>query len=62
MEDFLQRVLMFAVGSIMVGGGLTFALQSLEGQRSAFHAIVFGLAAATVGLYLCIWTFTGPPG
>jgi hypothetical protein len=61
-EDFAERFMMFAVGAIFVGGGLTFAFQSMEGQRSAFQSVIFGIAGVVVGLYLCVWTFIGPPG
>jgi predicted cobalt transporter CbtA len=62
MDDFLQRILMFVIGAFLVGGGLTFMLQSMEGQRATFQAAIFGLIWMMVGLYLCVWTFTGPPG
>jgi hypothetical protein len=62
MDDFLLRLVMFLLGAVMVGGGLTFTFQSLNGQRSAFQAAIFGITAVIIGLYLCVWTFTGPPG
>jgi len=62
MEDFLQRVLMFTIGSVLVGGGLTFTFQSMDGQRAAFQGALFGIMWIVLGLYLCVWTFMGPPG
>jgi len=61
-EDFLQRILLFIIGSVLLFGGLTFTFQSMEGQRAAFQGALFGLIWIVVGLYFCVWTFMGPPG
>jgi hypothetical protein len=62
MEDFLQRVLLFVIGAILVGGGLTFTFQSMQGQRAAFQGALFGMVWIVIGLYFFAWTFMGPPG
>lgn len=62
MEDFLQRVLLFVIGAILVGGGLTFTFQSMNGQRAAFQGALFGIVWIVIGLYFFAWTFMGPPG
>jgi hypothetical protein len=62
MEDFLQRVLLFVIGAILVGGGLTFTFQSMQGQRAAFQGALFGMIWIVLGLYFFAWTFMGPPG
>lgn len=52
---------MFIVGSVLIAGGLKVAFNSLEGERGAFGIAVFGMTAVVIGLYFCIWTFTGLP-
>ena len=61
MEEFVERCLMFIVGLVLVGGGLRIAYKSLDGQRAAFHLAILSVGLVVFGLYLCVWTFTGPP-
>jgi hypothetical protein len=61
LEDFIERILMFIVGAVLVGGGLKISFQSLEGHRAAIQIALFGMAAVVIGLYFCVWTFVGTP-
>ena len=62
MEDLIQRVLMFIVGLVFVGGGAIFTFQAFEDAKNVFETLIFALMGVAVGLTLCVWTFTGPPG
>jgi hypothetical protein len=61
-DDFIERILMFLIGSILIGGGLHFSLHSLRNPRAVFHGLILGTFALIIGLYLFIWSFIGPPG
>jgi len=61
LEDLVERILMFIVGVLLVAGGIKISFHSLEGQRAAFQLALFGTVAVVIGLYFCIWTFTGLP-
>ena len=61
LEDFAERILMFIVGVLLVVGGLKISFQSLEGHRAAIQIALFGMAAFVIGMYFCVWTFTGLP-
>ena len=62
MEDLIQRVLTFLVGLVFVGGGAIFTRQAFEDAKNVFETLIFALMGVAVGLTLCVWTFTGPPG
>jgi hypothetical protein len=61
-EEFVQRVLMFLVGLVFLGGGTIFTFQAFEDAKNVFETLIFSLMGAAVGLTLIVWTFTGPPG
>jgi hypothetical protein len=61
LEDFVERCLMLIIGLIMTGGGIRIAQKSLDGQRAAFQLALVAVGMIIFGLYLCVWTFTGPP-
>jgi amino acid transporter len=53
---------MFIVGLVFVGGGAIFTFQAFEDAKNVFETLIFALMGVAVGLTLCVWTFTGPPG
>jgi len=53
---------MFLVGLVFVGGGAIFTRQAFEDAKNVFETLIFALMGVAVGLTLCVWTFTGPPG
>lgn len=59
--DFLERILLFIIGLVFMGGGGVLTKQGFEDAKNVFETIVFGMLIITMGLLLCIWTFTGPP-
>ena len=62
MTDFAERALMFVVGAVFVLGGIKFIMQALDSQRAGLPAIGMGIIGFILGLCLCVWSFTGPPG
>ena len=59
---FIERVMMFIVGAVFIGGGGVFARQAFEDAKNVFETLIFSMAGVAVGLALCVWSFTGPPG
>ena len=60
--SLLERILMFITGSVFVAGGGIFAVQSFEDAKNVFESLIFSMMGVSVGLALCVWSFTGPPG
>lgn len=60
--DMIERVLMFIIGAVFIGGGGIFTLQAFEDAKNVFEALIFSILIVAVGCCLCVWTFTGPPG
>ena len=60
--SLLERILMFITGSVFVAGGGIFAVQSFEDAKNVFESLIFTMMGVAVGLALCVWSFTGPPG
>lgn len=53
---------MFIVGSVFVFGGSVICRDAFEDAKNVLESTIFGLMIVGVGLALCIWAFTGPPG
>ena len=58
----LERIMMFLVGFVFLGGGLVFFKQAFESTKNALHTMLFGLMGVATGLWLCIWAIVGIPG
>ncbi len=58
----LESIIMFIVGSVFVYGGAVICRQAFEDAKNVLESTIFGLGIVGVGLALCIWAFTGPPG
>ena len=58
----LESIIMFIVGSVFVYGGTVICRQAFEDAKNVLESTIFGLGIVGVGLALCIWAFTGPPG
>ncbi len=59
--DLLEKILLFIIGLTFVGGGGILTKQAFEDAKNVFACIIFGMLVASVGVLLCVWTFTGPP-
>lgn len=58
----VESIIMFIVGSIFVFGGSVICRDAFEDAKNVLESTVFGLCIVGLGLALCIWAFTGPPG
>lgn len=59
--DLLEKILLFIIGLTFVGGGGVLTKQAFDDAKNVFECIIFGMLVASVGVLLCVWTFTGPP-
>lgn len=60
--DLTERILMFIIGAVFIGGGGVFTFQAFEDAKNVFESLIFSLLVVATGCCLCMWTFTGPPG
>lgn len=58
----IESVIMFIVGSVFVAGGAVICKQAFEDAKNVLESTIFGVGIVGVGLALCIWSITGPPG
>jgi|LNFM01.2.fsa_nt_gb hypothetical protein len=58
----IERILLFILGAIFVGGGGIFTVQSFEDAKNVFEALLFSLMLVAAGLCFVIWSIYGPPG
>ncbi len=58
----MERALTFLVGLVFVIGSVKFIFESMESQRAALACIAYGFLGFIIGMSLCVWAFTGPPG
>ena len=58
----VESIIMFIVGAIFIYGGAVLCKQAFEDAKNVLESTIFALAVCGVGLALCIWAFTGPPG
>ena len=56
----VDRILMFTVGAVFVVGGLVIAKNALD-AKNLIETAMFGVLGLTVGLFLMITAFVGPP-
>jgi hypothetical protein len=61
LDDVILRVLMVAIGAVMVCGGTALALQAIESQRVGLYGIAVGGGAILIGMSLCVWGLKGFP-
>jgi hypothetical protein len=57
----IERILMFIVGSVFLGGGLVFVKQSLDDAKNVVESVLFALMGVATGLWLCFWALFGIP-
>ncbi len=60
-SDIFARILMFAVGVIILAGSIKFVMLSFNGQRGVVQGIAFGAVGSLVGSALCVWAIVGTP-
>lgn len=59
--DLLEKILLFIIGLTFIGGGGVLTKQAFDDAKNVFECIIFSMLVASVGVLLCVWTFTGPP-
>lgn len=58
----IESIIMFIIGVVFVGGGSILCKQAFEDAKNVLESTIFGLGIVCVGLLLCVWSITGPPG
>lgn len=58
----LESILMFVIGAVFMYGGGILCIQAFEDAKNVLESVIFSLGLFTVGLFLVVWSFTGPPG
>jgi len=57
----LERILMFIIGAVFLGGGLIFIKQAVEGAKNMIESALFGLLGFMAGVWLIWWAIAGIP-
>jgi hypothetical protein len=57
----LERVMMFLVGAVFLGGGLVFVKQAFDDAKNALESMLFALMGVATGVWLCLWAIFGIP-
>ena len=58
---FLERLMMFIVGSVFLGGGLVFVKQAFDDSKNVIESVMFALMGVGTGIWLCLWSIMGIP-
>jgi uncharacterized membrane protein len=58
---FLERVMMFIVGAVFLGGGLIFVKQAFDASKDVIKSVLFALLGVGTGIWLCLWALMGIP-
>ncbi|CAN5312237.1 hypothetical protein BH11CYA1_BH11CYA1_23730 [soil metagenome] len=58
----IERILLFILGAIFVGGGGVFTVQAFEDAKNVFESLVFSLMIVAAGMCFIMWSINGPPG
>ncbi|HEY9773419.1 MAG TPA: hypothetical protein V6C81_06380 [Planktothrix sp.] len=57
----LERVMMFIVGAVFLGGGLIFVKQAFDDSKNVIESVLFALMGVGTGIWLCLWALMGIP-
>jgi hypothetical protein len=58
---FLERLMMFIVGAVFLGGGLIFVKQAFDDSKNVIESVLFALMGVGAGIWLCLWAIIGIP-
>ena len=58
----IEKILLFIIGAIFVGGGGVFTYQAFEDAKNVFESLIFSLMIVAAGMCFIIWAIGGPPG
>jgi len=53
--------MMFIVGAVFLGGGLTFLKHSLDDSKNFIESALFSMLGILAGIWLCLWAVFGIP-
>lgn len=57
----IERIMMFVVGAVFLGGGLVFLKQAFDDSKNPIESALFSLLGVATGIWLCLWAITGIP-
>lgn len=59
-EQSMLRILMFVIGAIFAGASFALTKDAIFSQRrNVMESAIFGLLGMCVGVFLCVYAFTG---
>ncbi|HEY9868056.1 MAG TPA: hypothetical protein V6D08_02510 [Candidatus Obscuribacterales bacterium] len=56
----MDRVVMFFIGAVFIGGGLVFIKGAFD-AKNLIESALFGLLGVATGIFLCVVAITGAP-